>query len=503
MEQRTVSVAKAGIVCKLNCRATVVAVTNPRGGLYDDANTLVANTGIGAPLLSRFDLVFRLVDANDQERDDNIATYLLDRAILGSGYDCANKPSSSSSPNGKAGTPSRKSDGNDADISSASTWSMDKLRAYVAAVKARFHPELTSDAATLLDRHYRRCRTTDSATVARTVRLLESLIRLSQAHARLMYREEVTVRDAAAAILLMECSAATLYGYNPRFSPDGDDDPILFRDPMTTPFPPDGYDDVLFLCDMYRLLRRYDMLDRMTNEERRAARAYDRSLEGDYGDGGEGEGEGSDGRGGGVGDEWDDRVDSREVRNDAGGYATPLMSCHRVVGVQDEQGENGVEERDYYGRVLSASSLSTPRRRRREESRQEGCSPGSRRRQGTTPYDEGDSGSRGYVGGEGGERFGSTPPPTSPFAPDAMTRLRRDPPSQCRSPSHRSSGSDHRDGAQAAGLDCDGHTPDEPDEARSDEGGLSGTLSHSRYFGNDSLLEGSASQKKRRRRRAD
>ena len=81
MEQQTISVAKAGIVCKLNCRATVIAVTNPRGGLYDDQNTLVANTGIGAPLLSRFDLIFKLVDSSNLERDSNITTYLLNHAI--------------------------------------------------------------------------------------------------------------------------------------------------------------------------------------------------------------------------------------------------------------------------------------------------------------------------------------------------------------------------------------------------------------------------------------
>lgn len=81
MEQQTLSVAKAGIVCKLNCRATVVAVMNPRGCLYDDHASLSRNTGLGTPLLSRFDIIFKLVDTSDAERDCNITTYLLNRAI--------------------------------------------------------------------------------------------------------------------------------------------------------------------------------------------------------------------------------------------------------------------------------------------------------------------------------------------------------------------------------------------------------------------------------------
>jgi DNA helicase MCM9 len=81
MEQQTLSVAKAGIVCKLNCRATIIAVMNPRDCLYDNHTSLSRNTGLGTPLLSRFDIIFKLVDTSDASRDCNIATYLLNRAI--------------------------------------------------------------------------------------------------------------------------------------------------------------------------------------------------------------------------------------------------------------------------------------------------------------------------------------------------------------------------------------------------------------------------------------
>jgi DNA helicase MCM9 len=56
MEQQTISVAKAGIICKLNARATVVAVMNPAGGIYDENLNLERNSRLGSALLSRFDL---------------------------------------------------------------------------------------------------------------------------------------------------------------------------------------------------------------------------------------------------------------------------------------------------------------------------------------------------------------------------------------------------------------------------------------------------------------
>jgi len=57
MEQQTLSVAKAGIVCKLNCRATIIAVMNPKDCVYDCEASLSRNTGLGTPLLSRFDVI--------------------------------------------------------------------------------------------------------------------------------------------------------------------------------------------------------------------------------------------------------------------------------------------------------------------------------------------------------------------------------------------------------------------------------------------------------------
>ena len=254
MEQQTLSVAKAGIVCKLNCRATIIAVMNPRDCIYDNQTSLSVNTGLGTPLLSRFDLIFKLVDAADPERDNNVTMYLLNRAIQGAGLDTGGRR-----------------DAMDTSRSSTTTdqlWSMEKLRAYIAVVKERFQPVMSDDAAMLLEAHYEKCRSCQSNTIPVTVRFLESLIRLSQAHARLMYRKQVTIQDAVAVIRLMESSAFAYGGFDGTSVANANDD-AMYCDPMTIDFSDEA--DTDFACFEYRVLTRYNMLDCMPQDRRSVA----------------------------------------------------------------------------------------------------------------------------------------------------------------------------------------------------------------------------------------
>ena len=70
MEQQTISIAKAGIRATLNARTAILAAANPIGGRYDRSRSLQKNIQLSAPIMSRFDLFFILVDECNEVSDN-------------------------------------------------------------------------------------------------------------------------------------------------------------------------------------------------------------------------------------------------------------------------------------------------------------------------------------------------------------------------------------------------------------------------------------------------
>ena len=62
MEQQTISVAKAGIVCQLNSRTAILAAANPVNSKYNTKKSVVENINLNPALLSRFDLIYIILD---------------------------------------------------------------------------------------------------------------------------------------------------------------------------------------------------------------------------------------------------------------------------------------------------------------------------------------------------------------------------------------------------------------------------------------------------------
>ncbi|CAK9174061.1 unnamed protein product [Ilex paraguariensis] len=182
MEQQTISVAKAGLVTTLSTRTVVFGATNPKGQ-YDPEQSLSVNTTLSGPLLSRFDIVLVLLDTKNPEWDAVVSSHILAEA--------------------------RPEKGNcNEDLEKI--WPLPMLRRYIHFVKGYFRPVLTKEAEKVISSYYQLQRRSATQNAARTtVRMLESLIRLAQAHARFMFRNEVTLLDAITAILCIESSMTT------------------------------------------------------------------------------------------------------------------------------------------------------------------------------------------------------------------------------------------------------------------------------------------------------
>ena len=177
MEQHTVSVAKGGIVATLNARTAVLAAANPSLGRYEPNRTVAENVPLPVTILSRFDLIFVLRDVPNKEADGKMSRHILEIHRRGISPVEAQV---------------------DAEL----------LRKYVSYAKT-IKPELGEEALKALSDFYLAMRSASEAEgspVAITARQLESLVRISEARARVALRKEVTAEDAGAAIAIMKRS---------------------------------------------------------------------------------------------------------------------------------------------------------------------------------------------------------------------------------------------------------------------------------------------------------
>ncbi|KAG0418563.1 DNA replication licensing factor MCM4, partial [Dictyocoela roeselum] len=180
MEQQTVSVAKAGIITTLNARCSILASCNPVESRYNLKKSIIENINLPPTLLSRFDVVCILIDKSDEEADRRVANHIV--GLYTAEDECL---------------------------------SLESLRKYIERAK-KISPKLTPTSIEKLRDGYCEMRQlSHGKTITATTRQLESLIRLSEAHARMRLSETVDDEDVSEAIRIVK-ESLLMYAVDPQ-----------------------------------------------------------------------------------------------------------------------------------------------------------------------------------------------------------------------------------------------------------------------------------------------
>ncbi len=183
LEQQTVSIAKAGIVATLKAETAVIAAANPHSGRYDRYKTPTQNIRMPPSLLSRFDLIFVVVDRPDKADDAQLAEFILQNSM---------------------GKPEEDFDENS---SSAPPISGDLLKKYIRHAKRTCFPTLSEEAKEEIKEFYLELRgesDNEEAIVSILARNLDALVRMSEAYAKMALRDTVTKQDVEEIIKLFK-----------------------------------------------------------------------------------------------------------------------------------------------------------------------------------------------------------------------------------------------------------------------------------------------------------
>jgi DNA replication licensing factor MCM7 len=216
MEQQTVSIAKAGIVATLNARASVLAAANPLYGRYNRTKSLSENINLPNSLLSRFDLLFLVLDIADVDRDMALArhvTFVHQNEGLEQTTDAASDEADTAANTG--------TDANAA-TTKAAILAPRVLREYIARSR-KHHPVMPPEVAPYVVEAYVSLRMQDrpgarnkkeSDQTVMTARQLLSILRLSQSLARLRFSDFVAREDVDEAIRLTHMSKGSLLDHD-------------------------------------------------------------------------------------------------------------------------------------------------------------------------------------------------------------------------------------------------------------------------------------------------
>lgn len=189
MEQQTVSIAKAGITTTLNARCAVLAAANPLYGRYNRRRSMAENINLPNSLLSRFDLLFLILDIQDMDSDTALARHITFVHKHKRNPELGFEP-----------------------------YSPELMKHFIAEART-YEPYVPKELASYVVEAYVELRQKDSIAettdqAAMTARALLSILRLSQALARIRFSEEVAMQDVEEAIRMTHMSKASLQDHD-------------------------------------------------------------------------------------------------------------------------------------------------------------------------------------------------------------------------------------------------------------------------------------------------
>ena len=178
MEQQTISIAKAGIICQLNTRTAILAAANPVHSKYDIKLSVVENIRLPPTLLSRFDLIYLMLDRHNDAYDRRLANHIV--SLYGRFEEEAKEVQNK-------------------------YISKEVLAAYISHAR-KIDPIISETVEKMLTEYYIKMRSqgVSRKTISATPRQLESIIRLSEARARLRFSKTVEEEDVEEALRLIK-----------------------------------------------------------------------------------------------------------------------------------------------------------------------------------------------------------------------------------------------------------------------------------------------------------
>ena len=226
MEQQTISIAKAGIICQLNARTAILASANPVKSKYDPSLSVIQNIRLPPSLLSRFDLIYLMLDKHNEIYDRRLANHIVSLY----GYEDEEESNEKEDDNDENDKEKKsktkknnkkkknKKDEDEANTSNIDDTKMDMeenkpekisvkkevLTAYISEAR-KINPKISENVVNELINNYLKMRESGGKnTISATPRQLESLIRLSEARARLRFSHTVEKEDVEEAVTLVK-----------------------------------------------------------------------------------------------------------------------------------------------------------------------------------------------------------------------------------------------------------------------------------------------------------